>query len=43
MCKEEGVGLIYLLWYFVGKEDIYMNDGLYLNGKGASMEQVASI
>ena len=26
------------LWgYFVGKEDMYMRDGLHLSGKGASL------
>ena len=34
---EEGVGFVDLLGYFVGKEDIYVRDGLYLSGKGAAV------
>ena len=34
MC-EKGVGLVDLWGYFVGKEDMYVRDGLHLNGKGA--------
>ena len=32
MC-EEGVGFVDLWGYFVGKEDMYMRDGLHLSGK----------
>ena len=37
MCEEEGVGFVDLWGYFVGKEDIYMRDGLHLSGKGAAV------
>ena len=37
MCEEEGVGFIDLWGYFVGKEDMYMRDGLHLSGKGAAV------
>ena len=37
MCEEEGVGFVYLWGYFVGKEDIYVTDGLHLSGKGAAV------
>ena len=30
MCEEEGVGFVDLWGYFVGKEDMYMRDGLHL-------------
>ena len=33
MC--EGVGFVDLWGYFVGKEDMYVRDGLHLSGKGA--------
>ena len=36
MC-EEGVGFVDLWGYFVGKEDMYMRDGLHLSGKGAAV------
>ena len=35
MCDEQGVGLIDLWGYFVGKEDVYMRDGLHLSRKQA--------
>ena len=35
MC--EGVGFVDLWGYFVGKEDMYMRDGLHLSGKGAAV------
>ena len=35
--EEEGVGFVDLWGYFVGKEDMYMTDGLLLSGKGAAM------
>ena len=37
MWKEEGVGFVDLWGYFVGKEDMYMRDGLHLSGKGAAV------
>ena len=37
MCEEEGVGFVDLWGYFVGKEDMYMSDGLHLSGKGAAV------
>ena len=37
MCEEEGVGFVDLWGYFVGKEDMYMRDGLPLSGKGAAV------
>ena len=37
MCEEEGVGFIDLWGYFVGKEDMYVRDGLHLSGKGAAV------
>ena len=37
MCEEEGVGVVDLWGYFVGKEDMYMRDGLHLSGKGAAV------
>ena len=32
MCVEEGVGFIDLSGYFVGKEDMYVRDGILLSG-----------
>ena len=32
-CIEEGVGFIDLSGYFVGKEDMYVRDGLHLSGR----------
>ena len=37
MCEEEGVGFIDLWAYFVGKEDMYMKDGLRLSGTSAAV------
>ena len=37
MCEEEGVGFVDLWGYFVGKEDMYMRDGLHLSEKGAAV------
>ena len=37
MVEEEGVGLVDLWGYFVGKDDRYMGDGFYLSGKGAAV------
>ena len=36
MCEEEGFGFVDLWGYFVGKEDMFMRDGLHLSGKGAA-------
>ena len=36
MCGEEGVGFLDLWGHFVGKEDMYVRDGLHLSGKGAA-------
>ena len=37
LCKEEGVGYVDLWDSFVGKEDIYVRDGLHLSGTGAAV------
>ena len=37
MCEEEGVEFLDLWGYFVGKEDMYVRDGLHLCGKGAAV------
>ena len=37
MCEEEGVGFLDLWGRFVGKEDMYVRDGLHLGGKGAAV------
>ena len=37
LCKEEEVGYVDLWDSFVGKEEMYMRDGLYLSGKGAAV------
>ena len=37
ICDDEGVGFIHLWGYFVGKEDMYVRDGLHLSGKGAAL------
>ena len=37
MCEGEGVGFVDLWGYFVGKEDMYMRDGLHLSGKSAAV------
>ena len=34
LCKEEEVGYVDLWDSFVGKEDMYVRDGLHLSGKG---------
>ena len=33
LCREEDVGYVDLRESFVGKEDMYVRDGLYLSGK----------
>ncbi|KAK2182369.1 hypothetical protein NP493_355g00000 [Ridgeia piscesae] len=54
MCEEEEVGFLDLWGYFVGKEDMYVRDGLHLRGKAQqfslrtcfylwTVEQVATI
>ncbi len=35
LCKEEEVGDVDLRDSFVGKEEMYVRDGLHLSGKGA--------
>ena len=37
LCKEEEVGYVDLWDSFVGKEEMYMRDGLHLSGKGAAV------
>ena len=37
MFEDEGVGFLDLWEYFVGKEDMYVRDGLHLSGKGAAV------
>ena len=37
LCKEEEVGYVDLWDSFVGKEDMYVRDGLHLSGRGASV------
>ena len=37
LCKEEDVGYVDLWDSFVGKEDMYVRDGLHLRGKGAAI------
>ena len=34
LCKEEEVGYVVMWDSFVGKEDMYVRDGLHLSGKG---------
>ena len=36
LCKEEDVGYVDLWDSFVGKEEMYVRDGLHLSGKGAA-------
>ena len=37
ICKEEEVGYVDLWDSFVGKEEMYVRDGLHLSGKGAAV------
>ena len=37
LCKEEQVGYVDLWDSFVGKEEMYVRDGLHLSGKGAAV------
>ena len=37
LCKEEEVGYVDLWDSFVGKEDMYVRDGLHLSEKGAAV------
>ena len=37
LCKEEELGYVDLWDSFVGKEEMYMRDGLHLSGKGAAV------
>ena len=34
LCREEEVGIIDLWNSFVGKEEMYLRDGLHLSGRG---------
>ena len=37
LCKEEEVGYVDVWDSFVGKEEMYVRDGLHLSGKGAAV------
>ena len=37
LCKEEEVGYVHLWDSFVGKDEMYVRDGLHLSGKGAAV------
>ena len=37
LCKEEEVGYVDLWDIFMGKEEMYVRDGLHLSGKGAAV------
>ena len=37
LCKKEEVGYVHLWDSFVGKEEMYVRDGLHLSGKGAAV------
>ena len=37
LCKEEDVGYVDMWDSFVGKEELYVRDGLHLSGKGAAV------
>ena len=37
LCREEEVGFVDLWGSFIGRADMYMNDGLHLSGKGAAV------
>ena len=37
LCREEEVGFVDLWGSFVGRADMYMNDGLHLSGKGVAV------
>ncbi len=37
LCKEEDAGYVDLWDSFVGKEEMYVRDGLHLSGKGAAV------
>ena len=37
LCKEEDVGYVDLWDSFVGKEEMYVRNGLHLSGKGAAV------
>ena len=37
LCREEEVGFVDFCDSFVGKEEIYLRDGLHLSGKGAAV------
>ena len=37
LCKENDMGFVDLWDSFLGKEDMYVGDGLHLSGKGAAV------
>ena len=37
LCRDEAVGFVDLWDSFVGKEEMYLRDGLHLSGKGAAV------
>ena len=37
VCMEEGVGFVNMWLNFVGRDDIFMRDGLNLTGKSAAV------
>ena len=37
LCMEEGIGFVDMWASFVEREDMFMNDGLHLSGKGAAV------
>ena len=37
MCEKEGVGFVDLWGWFVGKDVMYVIDGLHLSGNGAAV------
>ena len=42
LCREEEVGFVDLWGSFVGRADMYMNNGLHLSGKGQQYLRMAS-
>ena len=37
LCMEEGFGFVDMWASFVEREDLFLNDGLHLSGKGAAV------
>ena len=37
LCMQEGIGFVDMWASFVEREDLFMNDGLHLSGKGAAV------